>query len=228
LTPFLLNASTPALRDLTDPLATAAIFGFLIGWLRLWNVWTLCLFAAAAVFGRETNVAVVGLALAATVWMRDWPRAAGLAVVLLGWIGWAVFLGIQYGALPFATGGFDWPFAGIYYRLAHLRGDAVSGGAPIHAVGLAYVGALALIAVVAMPICRANAILTLTALMGALMAICGSSYIFMDGHSYTRVFIFLPLGILLWGLQSGRVWPLCALAPALLWPAYALAQVWLR
>ena len=65
LVPLLLNAGTPVLRNLTDPLALLAVLGLLVAWLLRWDLWALVLFAAGAVFSREQNVAVVGSHMAA-------------------------------------------------------------------------------------------------------------------------------------------------------------------
>lgn len=227
LAPFLLNAGNPALRNLTDPLALAAGLGLLVAWLLRWPAWSLMLFAVAALFGREQNVGLVGVVFLAAVAERDWKRAGGLVFAVAVWAAWVAHVWGMYGEPPFLGGNFGPPFAGVWYRIQHIRGDSVSAGAPIHAVGLLYLGALVLIAA-AMPLFRAHPVPTLTALAGATTAVCASSWVFMDGHSYTRVFAFLPLGIFLWGLQSGRRWPLLALSPALLWPAYSVVQVWLR
>ena len=54
----------------------------------------------------------------------------------------------------------------------------------------------------------------------------GGVLIYASFDSYARVFVWMPLGIWLWALQSGRRWPMGFLAPWALWPAVALLQAW--
>jgi hypothetical protein len=63
LLPFAVNAGMPALRNLTDVLSTLSVAALLIAWLRRWPWWVASLGAAAALFSREQNVAVVLLVL---------------------------------------------------------------------------------------------------------------------------------------------------------------------
>src|SRR5216684_4056159 len=67
LLPLVLNATTPALRDLTDPLAMFCAFALLAAWLLRGNAFVLALLAAAAAFSREQNVAIVGIVLLAAL-----------------------------------------------------------------------------------------------------------------------------------------------------------------
>ena len=225
--PLLINASTPALRDLTDPLATLAVFGLLATYVWRGNAVALALWAVAAVFSREQNALIVGLIVALTALERKWLTASLLLLVLAAFGGWVWYLHNLYGVWPFVPGNFDTPFAGLAYRWNHLNGDAVAKAAPIHAAGLVYVASQILLCVL-MPLYRAPRAVALTALAGVALAILASSAIYMDGHSYTRVFVWMPLGIWLWTVHSGRTWPALVLAPAMLWPCYAVFQVWRR
>jgi len=78
----------------------------------------------------------------------------------------------------------------------------------------------------AMAFFRAERTVLLVALAGAALAILAGVPIYLNGQSYTRVFLWMPLGIWLWSLQTGRRWPVWLLTPAVLWPCFALIQVW--
>jgi hypothetical protein len=225
--PLLVNAGTPALRDLTDPVATLAVFGLIATYLLRGNVVALALWAAAAVFAREQNAAVVVLVAGLALVERRWLAAAAGAAALAAWGVWVWQLRQMYGTWPFELGNFDWPFAGMWYRWQHLNGDAAARSAPIHLAGLAYVAAQVVLSLL-VPLYRAPRVVTLVALAGAALAVLSGPAIYMDGHSYTRVFVWMPLGVWLWAVHSGRTWPAVLLAPAMLWPAYALFQVWRR
>jgi hypothetical protein len=225
LLPLMLNATTPALRDLTDPLAMFCAFALLATWLLRGNAIVLAFLAAAAAFSREQNVAIVAIVLSAALWNRSWLKATGLILALAAWAGWVIHLRQLYGQWPFEVGNLGVPFSGMLYRFDHLRGDLATNAAPIHAFGLAYIALQVLISLT-MPLFRAERIATLTAWAGAALALCGTAAIYMDGHSYTRVFAFMPLGIWLWTVHSGRTWPALLLSPALLWPCFAVFQVW--
>jgi hypothetical protein len=225
--PLVLNAGTPALRDLTDPVAMLAAFGVLCACLLRAGAGMVTLCALAAAFSREQNVAIVGIVLIAAIWRRNWSLAAGLFVSLTAWSAWVVFLRHTYGAWPLEPGNLDMPLAGIRYRFAHFQGDQVTRGAPIHAAGLLFIAAQVLLCLL-IPWLRAPKTIALTGLVGAALALCGSAAIYMDGHSYTRVFVFMPLAVWLLTVHSGRSWPVLILSPAALWPLFALFQAWRR
>jgi hypothetical protein len=220
LVPFLLNAGTPALQDLTDTLATAAVLGFLVAWHLRWGAVVAALLAAAAVFARETNVAAVGVVLAAAAVGRDWRRAGLLAAVLAAWAGWVACLWWAYGAWPFVPGNFGPPLVGLRAQL-----ETLPRGGRMQPFSLACTGVLVAVAAV-MPFLRAGRVPAALALLGAGMFLCASGWILGDWSSHTRVFTFLPLGVLLWAVQSGRRWPLLAMLPALVFPVAAVAWVW--
>ncbi len=58
------------------------------------------------------------------------------------------------------------------------------------------------------------------------MAILGGQLWYMDLFGYTRLFVFLPLGIWLAAVQSQRRWPIWLLVPNLLWPVAMILQTW--
>src|SRR5260221_1950252 len=106
LLPLAVNAGMPALRDLTDPLATFTVVLLLTAWLCRWSAGWLTLAGMLAVLAREQNVAVVGIVLLMAVVWREWGRAAGLVVAVLLWAGWAYALWKAYGDSPFLTSNF--------------------------------------------------------------------------------------------------------------------------
>src|SRR5205823_10677460 len=104
LLPLALNPGLPALRNLTDPLATLALVGLLGAWLVRAPAWAVGLCAAAAVLGREQNVAIVALLLGAGAWARRGRDVAALTAALLVWAGWVLTLRCAYGVWPFLPG----------------------------------------------------------------------------------------------------------------------------
>jgi hypothetical protein len=219
------NAGAPALRNLTDPLATLAAGGLLAAWLLHWRPSALVAWAVAAVLSREQNVAVVGIVLLGAVSGRRWRSAAGLVGALLIWLGWVGILRGAYGCWPTAAGNVGVPLAGLYYRWTHLGGSLGAGRLPIHAVAMLHLS-LQIGLSLALPWLRAGRTATLVALAGAALALLSGPPIYANGQSYTRVFLWMPLAIWLWSVQSGRRWPLAVLLPAALWPCVGILQVW--
>ena len=86
--PLAVNDGMPLLRDLTDPLATFTVCGLLASWLLGGRWYHLALWAAAALFSREQNVAVVFVVLAAALATGRYRTVAGFAVALAVWAGW--------------------------------------------------------------------------------------------------------------------------------------------
>jgi hypothetical protein len=225
LLPVVVNAGAPALRDLTDPLSTLAVTGVLVAWLLRQNPWVLGAWAVAAVLSREQNAAVVALVLLGALFHRRWPLAAGPAVALAVWAGWLLVLRAAYGTWPFQPSNASPPFAGIVYRLTHMSGAVGSHAAPIHAAAIAFLF-LQMGLTVVMAFFRPGRTVLLVALAGLALAVLAGVPIYLNGQSYTRVFLWMPLGVWLWAVQSGRGWPVWLLSPALLWPCFALVQVW--
>jgi hypothetical protein len=225
LLPIVVNAGAPALRDLTDPLSTLAVAGLLVAWLLRQNPWVVTAWAVAAVLSREQNAAVAGIVLLGALWQRRWPLAAGPAAALTVWVGWLLVLRAAYGNFPFLASNTSPPFAGIIYRLVHLRGAVGAHALPIHACAIAFLF-LQMSLAVTMACYRPSRTLVLVALAGVALAVLAGVPIYMNGQSYTRVFLWMPLAVWLWGVQTGRAWPVWLLSPALLWPLFALVQVW--
>jgi hypothetical protein len=227
LLPFAVNAGMPALRNLTDVLSTLSVAALLIAWLRRWPWWLTSLCAAAALFSREQNVAVVLLVLLFAVTQLRSPRLiAGLLASLLLWSMWLGVLRLFYGQWPLlpAGGNLGPPLAGMIYRWTHLT-DPSRSFALFHVLCLA---TLSLQLGLAMWLtCKpVDRLLRWTALAGAALALLGGVSLYGDNWSYPRVFAWLPLAVWLGCVQLRWRWPLAALsAPAVLLPA-VLLHVW--
>ena len=131
--PLAVNDGMALLRDLTDPLATFTVCGLLAAWLLRDRDRYLGLWAAAALFSREQNVAVVLVVLAATVWTRRY-KASGVLIAAVGtWSAWVCVLHSGYGdwpVLPRNDYFFGTPFKGMWFRWTHLSqsGSRLSAG----------------------------------------------------------------------------------------------------
>jgi hypothetical protein len=232
LLPVAVNAGMPALRNLTDVLSTLAVGALLAAWLLRWPWWALALAAAAALFSREQNVAVVLLVLAFASRPRhsaDVDRGrtiAGLLAALALWSAWLCVLRHFYGEWPMlpAGGNLGPPLAGMLYRWGHL--DAGSRSLTLlHLVcmltltvqlGLAF-------GLVWSP---ADRLVVLVALAGSVLAVLGGVSLYGDSWSYPRVFAWLPLAVWLGSAQARRRWALAVLsAPAVL-PLAAVLRAW--
>jgi hypothetical protein len=226
LLPLVVNAGMAALRNLTDPLATLTAAGLLTAWLLRWPAWSLAAWAVAAVLSREQNAVIVLIVLLGALSGRRRRAAVGLAGALLVWVGWLVTLRVSYGTWPFLSVNTGPPLAGLCYRLTHPAG-VVSGprAAAVHVLLLLHL-LLQMGLCLALPFCGAGRTVTLVALAGAALAGVAGASIYENGWSYTRVFVWMPLALWLWGVQSGRRWPALALAPAVLCPVLALGQAW--
>jgi hypothetical protein len=225
LLPLVVNAGMAALRNLTDPLATLTAAGLLTAWLLRWPAWSLAAWALAAVLSREQNAVIVLIVLLGA--LSDRRRAAvGLAGALLVWVGWLVTLRVSYRTWPFLSVNTGPPLTGLWHRLTHPAG-VVSGprAAGVHVLLLLHL-VLQMGLSLALPFFRAGRTVTLVALAGAALAGVAGASIYENGWSYTRVFVWMPLGLWLWAVQSGRRWPALALTPAVLCPALALVQAW--
>ena len=223
--PLVLNVGTPALRDLTDPLATFAVCGLLAAWLMRCKAWALALWGVLAVLSREQNVAVVGLVLLMAARAGRYRAAAALAVPLALWSAWAVVLHWTYGAWPLVEGFASYPFNGMIWRWSHLAGRGGPATAGVHAAFMLY---LTLQIVIALCLaCRGgDGITRAVMLAGVALAVLAGPAVYEDGWSYTRVFVWIPLGVWLFAMRRRRIWPVLALAPAVLCPLLAVVQVW--
>jgi hypothetical protein len=226
--PLAVSAGLPALRDLTDPLSTLAALGLLAGWLLGWRGRVLVLWAAAALFSREQNLAVVGAVLAAALWARRPRLALGLVGAIALWGAWVGLLWVGYGRCPFASGGgfFDWPLVGMGWRWSHLEDRPGShASAVVHLLAMSHLTVLLLLAL-GLTLSRTDWTLKAVLLCGAAMAVLGGQLWYMDLYGYERVFVFLPLGIWLAAIQARRRWLAWLLTPGGLWPLVTILQAW--
>ena len=228
LLPVAVNAGMPALRDLSDVVAASAAAALLLSWLRK-SPAGVVLAAAAALFAREQNLVLVLLVLGAALWERSHRLALGLVAVVGLWGGWVAYLTAVYGAPPFlpAHGNFTVPFAGMLHRWAELTGPGGSRAhIPIHATCLLWLtGQMVLVGLAWR--WRTERVVLLTALAGAALAACGGWSMYGDSWSYTRVFVWLPLGLWFACIQARKLWPLLPLCavPALL-AVLGVCQQW--
>jgi hypothetical protein len=220
-----LNTGMSALRDLTDPVATMAGVGLLAaclrrersGWLLLWGV--------AAVFAREQNLVLLALLGLRDARDRRWRAVACHAAAVLLWFLWVLCLRQAYGTWPPEARNLDWPLCGMFWRWTHLT---YPGG---RVAGLVHVAGMSLLTIevcLAAATIRGGRLPCALALLGAALAVLASESVYLNGWSYNRAFTFLPLGIGLWALRTNRLWPLCVVSAAGVWPILAVAQAWLR
>jgi hypothetical protein len=226
--PLAANAGMPALRNLSDPLATLAAFGLLAAWLQGSRGGVVLLWALAAVFAREQNVALVGLLVLAAAWQRRLAVAAGLGAVLLLWITWVGVLRVVYGAWPFpvGAGAFDLPLVGFLTRCRASFFGGTEGSRVIHALGLGFVTLEVVLAlyVASRPI---NRLVSAVLLVSVLFALLGGPAIYSGTWSYARVFVWLPLGIWLGCVQTRQRWPVGLLGLAVFWEVFAVTRAWM-
>jgi hypothetical protein len=242
LLPFAVNASMPALRNLTDVLSTLTLGVLLVSWLLRWPWWALALSAAGTLLSREQNVAVVLLVLAFAAWpLLTWMahrrqerlpaesvrNTAGLLAALVLWSGWLCVLRLFYGQWSFlpAQGNMDLPLSGMLYRWTHLT---AVGPRSLIALHLLCMSVLTVQMGLAMGLLgtSANRLVTLVALAGAALAIVGGVALYGDSWSYPRVFAWLPLGVWFGAVQVRWRWALVTLsAPAVL-PLAVVLRAW--
>jgi hypothetical protein len=226
--PLAVNDGMPLLRDLTDPLATFTICGLMAAWLLGERDRSLFLWAVAAVFSREQNVAVVLVVLAAALWTRR-IRAAGVLVVVLAlWTAWVGALQAGYGEWPFLPRNdyfFGSPFKGMWFRWTHLgqSGSRLSAGLHLLRMLLLTIHCgLALYLAARTP----DRAVSLLALGGVALAVLTGIASYEDAWSYTRVFVWIPLAVWLAGIRLRQYRLVALLIPALLWPLVTVAAAW--
>jgi hypothetical protein len=235
LLPLAVNVGMPALRDLTDPVSTLAVFGLLAAWLGGARAWGVALWAAAAVFSREQNVAVVGILLVAAAGGRKRVVAAGLAAVLLLWLGWVAGLRAVDGRWPFPPLRSSFlvhhrlavPLGGMTERWRHPGSSFRSAAASaVYWVGIMHVMAQLLLALYVAPLVKSQRVLFAFLLLGAALVALGGSYLYWDRWSLTRVFVWLPMGVWLGSVLTRRPWPVVVLAAGVFWPLSSIAWAW--
>jgi hypothetical protein len=226
--PLAVNDGMPLLRDLTDPLATFTICGLLASWLLGGRGYHLALWAMAAAFSREQNVAVILVVLAATLWTRRYRAAVGVAAALSVWLAWVCLLRAGYGnwpVLPRDDYFFGTPFKGMWFRWTHLgqSGSRVSAGLHFLRMLLLTVHCgLALYLAARTP----DRVVSLLALGGVALAVLTGIASYEDAWSYTRVFVWVPLAVWLAAVRLRQYRPMWLLVPVVLWPILSVAIAW--
>lgn len=226
--PLAVNDGMPLLRDLTDPLATFTVCGLLASWLLGGRWYHLALWAAAALFSREQNAAVVLVVLAAALGTGRYRTVAGFAVVGAVWGGWIGLLRAGYGewpVLPRSDYFFGVPFKGMWFRWTHLglSGSRVSAGLHFCRMTLltCHCG-LALYLAARTP----DRVVSLLAVGGVALAVLTGMASYEDAWSYTRVFVWVPLAVWLAGVRLRLARPMWLLVPVIVWPLISVATVW--
>jgi hypothetical protein len=228
LLPLAVNVGMPALRNLTDVLSILAVCGLLAGWLFRGPWWQLGLWAAAAAFCREQNIAVVGVVLAAAAWQRQGRTCTALAGVLGLWAVWAGALRLMYGTSPFlpTQGNFGPPLEAYLQCWPHLGAHGVTGNAVVHAAALAFVGVQAVLALYLAVRRPGDPVLRLLLLAAVTLAVLGGPSLYEDKWSFTRVLAWLPLSLWLACAWTWRRWALAALALPGLLPLGVVLKAW--
>jgi hypothetical protein len=228
LLPVALNVAMPALRDLGDVLSTFAVCGLVVGWLRRGPWWELALWAAAAVFCREQNLAVIAAVLAVAAWRRQAPVCLGLIAVVALWATWVGVVWALYGQWPMhqgQEGHIGWPLVGMFQRLQGLDQFPSRASAVIAVLSLLLILAEAGLAVYLLRF-RPDPVVALTALGGAALAVLGGFILYEDHWGYSRVFALLPLGVWLGCVQARWRAPLVVMSASVLVPLGAVVKAW--
>jgi hypothetical protein len=224
--PIVLNAGMPALRDLTDPLATAALVAMLATYLLERPAWQLAVWAAAAALGREQNAVIIVFALFDACLRRRWRHLTALALGLAVWIGWVAFVRLWYGEWPTSSANVAAPFSGAWQGVTHLTGR-YGRPAVVNVIGM-------LILMLQFGLCvllllRRPQVLTAgIAVAGIALALLGGPVVYESAWSYARVFVWMPLAVWLWSMQTARSSPTILLTTAIIWPLLASVQAWLK
>ena len=226
--PLAVNDGMALLRDLTDPLATCTVCGVLASWLMGGRWHHIVLWAAAALFAREQNVAVVLVVWVAALGTGRYRTAAAFAAVFALWAGWIALLHSGYGqwpVLPRSDYFFGVPFKGMWFRWTNLgfSGSRLSAGLHFCRMLLLTLHCgLALYLAARTP----DRVVSFLALGGVALAVLTGMSSYEDAWSYTRVFVWIPLAVWLAGLRLHLSRPMWLLVPVVLWPLVAVATAW--
>jgi hypothetical protein len=204
-------------------MGTLCAFGLLVAWLRKWRPGWLFIWAILAMFAREQNLAIVGIVGLLAAWERDWRRALALLPACLIWLGWVGLLNAWYGESPFVLGNFEAPFQGFARRA--MQPFDRSGRIPTHGLAMAWL-AVQLAFCLAIPWLRSEKTIKLLAVAAAALMILGGWSIYEHWYGSLRVFVWAPLAIWFWTVQSGRSWPAWLVVFALPWPLLTLLAAW--
>jgi len=198
------------LRDLSDPLAVAAMVGGLIMWQLCRRWWAAVLFTVAVLSREPIVVAVVAVAIDAAVrWWQaredptafrqalsaTWPVVVVPAVAFLSW---QAYINVRYGGNVAGTSPLAWPpFEGLVDELRRVVDEASLRGA---AWELAYLGlVLAALGTAAALVVRRRIIAA--SLAALLLSLSLLIQMFGDHWSYTRLTAPVFAALLLAGLE---------------------------
>jgi hypothetical protein len=227
LLPLCVDAGLPLLRDLSDPVSTLAVLGLLAAWLVRAPDWSLLVWGAVALFSREQNAAIALALLAAGLWTRRTGPAAALGVALALWGGWVGLLRVCYGRWPFlpGRGNFGAPLSGLSYCATHLTGPGETRLQVLfNVLTLAFL--LVQVGLAVYLATRAHDwAVSLLLLAGVLLALTAGVAIYRNCWAFSRVLVWLPLGLGLWGLEERKGWILLLLAPCVLGTCAAIRDI---
>lgn len=212
------------LRDLSDPLACAAVVGGLMLWQRRHRWWAAVLLAVAALAREPMILAVVGVA--ADAGLRAWQarghrgegwrilRQAGPAVLVpvAVFVIWQAYAASRYGALLSSPGSaYRPPFVGVFDEVRHALDD--------HSLrdtlwDLAYLAVMMLGVLAALDLLRRKR--SAPAIAATLLGLTLLVLVFGDPWSYTRLSAPMFAVLLLGGLEQRRPLALAACAAAAL------------
>jgi hypothetical protein len=226
LLPFAVNSGSPLMHNFTDCFSNLAAFGLVAAWLLRCHGPALVLWAAAAAFSREQNLAIIAVVAAAALGTRRFKTAAGLGVIVLAWCAWAGLLWATYGDCPllFGGGNFNAPLTGLSYRWSNLghNGDDHFSRRLAIIQGLSVLHLSLMIPLAAYLAWRSQSkVVASMLLLGAALAVMGGTGIYTGFNSYMRVFAWMPMGIWLGAVPTAARWPLLVLSPAVLWSLVA-------
>jgi hypothetical protein len=224
--PIIVNAGMPALRDLNDPLAAAALVAMLAAYFLEMPAWQLATWAAAAALGREQNALIVLLTLADAAYRRRRNQALALAAGLAVWAGWVAVVTSWYGDWPTSPANVGTPMSGIAHCILHLTGR-YGRPAAVNMIGMSVI-LLQFVLCGMLTMQHPQPLTAGIALAGVGLAVFGGPAVYESAWSYSRVFIWMPLAVWLWSMQSGRSWPAILLLAAVVWPLLASVQAWLK
>ena len=183
---------TGTLRDLSDPLAVAAMAGGLIAWQRRRAVWAGALLALAVLAREPMALAAVAVALEvgleiwrapATAWHLVRRAAPALAIPACAFVIWHAYIDARYGStIASSSLAFLPPFQGLWHEVRHALSDPSRRDG---AWELAYIAVMSLGIAAALLAAwrRRTAQAVAAALFGLLLVVL----VFGDPWSYTRL-----------------------------------------
>ena len=222
---FMSGFLASTLRDLSDPLAVAAMLAGMLAWRRGAQWWAALLLALAALAREPMLLAVAAIAVDGVVsgwrsraepgaWRRGfsavWPV---LAVPVLAYVGWQVYVSIRYGGSVASPGSaYKPPLVGLLDEVRHALDDPQRRDT---LWDLAYLGLIGLGILAAIDLVRRR--VTAVGVAATLFGLSLLILVFGDPWSYTRLSAPMFAMLLLGGLEqrSRPALAICAAAAAL-------------